>query len=67
MSAARRMFFRVLGGIKGVSEAHITFGTYDVLAKVDADSPEKVKEIVFSKIRTLEYVRSTLTLIVVEK
>jgi len=36
------------------------------VAKVEADSMDKLKEIVTWKIRRLERVRSTLTMIVVE-
>ena len=55
-----------LKGIEGVSEVHIAYGAYDIIAKVEAETREKVKDIVFSKIRMLDEVRSTLTLVVAE-
>ncbi len=52
--------------IEGVKEAYIVYGVYDIIAKVDVESQEKLKEIVTSKIRKLPKVRATLTMIVVE-
>ena len=52
--------------IEGVSEAHLAYGAYDIMVKVQAATQAKVKDIVFSRIRTLDDVRSTLTLVVVE-
>lgn len=52
--------------IEGVSEAYQTYGQYDIIAKVEADTREKVKEIVLSWIRTRDDVRSSLTLVVSE-
>ena len=51
---------------KGVSEAHSAYGAYDIIVKVEAPTQQEVKDIVFSKIRMLDDVRSTLTLVVVE-
>jgi DNA-binding Lrp family transcriptional regulator len=42
------------------------YGVYDIVAKVSADTMDKLKEIVTWKIRRLDKVRSTLTMIVVE-
>ncbi|MER3602242.1 MAG: AsnC family transcriptional regulator [Nitrososphaerota archaeon] len=56
---------RELRKIEGVSEVYIVYGVYDIIAKVEADSMEKVKEIITWKIRRLPKVRSTLTMITV--
>lgn len=56
---------RELKKIEGVSEVYIVYGVYDIIAKVEADSMEKVKEIITWKIRRLPKVRSTLTMITV--
>jgi DNA-binding Lrp family transcriptional regulator len=53
--------------IEHVKEACLTYGAYDVVAKVEADSREKLKEVITGKIRRLSSVRSTLTMIVVEE
>ncbi len=52
--------------IPGVTEAYTIYGVYDLIAKVEADTLDKVKEIVSSRIRRLEHVRSTLSMMVVE-
>ena len=54
---------RKLGNVK---ESYVVYGVYDIVAKVEAESMDKLKEIVTWKIRRLEKVRSTLTMIVVE-
>jgi len=50
-----------------VKEADVTYGVYDIVARIEAESMQKLKEIVTSKVRQLENVRSTLTTIVVEE
>ena len=52
--------------IPNVKECHRTYGVYDMIAKVEADSMDKLKEIITWKIRRLDGVRSTLTTIVIE-
>ena len=49
-----------------VKEVHGTFGAYDILAKVESDEPNTLKETITWKIRKLDKVRSTLTLIGIE-
>ena len=52
--------------IEGVKEAHIVQGVYDIIAKVEAETWDKLKKIVTGKIRLLDKVRSTLTMIIME-
>lgn len=52
--------------VKNVKEAHIVYGVYDIIAKVEAESMDKLKNVITWKIRRLDRVRSTLTMIVVE-
>ena len=49
--------------ISNVEELYFSYGVYDVIAKVKAESMEKLKEMVTAKIRSINQVRSTLTLI----
>jgi DNA-binding Lrp family transcriptional regulator len=49
-----------------VKESHIVFGIYDVIVKVEAESPSVLKDSVFKEIRRLEEVRTTLTMVVSE-
>ncbi len=53
--------------IPNVIEVHVVFGVYDIVAIVEADTLEKVKETVTHRLRTLEKIRSTLTMIVVDE
>ena len=55
-----------LRGIEFVKEVYIVYGVYDIVVKIEADTLEKVKETITWKIRRLEKVRSTLTMIVVD-
>lgn len=52
--------------IEGVVESYFSYGVYDVIIKVKADSMEKLKDMVIRKIRSISRVRSTLTLILTE-
>lgn len=47
-----------------VLDAHILFGEWDLLLKVKLDSPEDVGSFVIDKVRSLEEVGLTSTLIV---
>ncbi len=53
--------------IPNVIEVHVVFGVYDIVAIVEADTLEKVKETGTHRLRTLEKIRSTLTMIVVDE
>ena len=53
--------------VEGVEEPWAVYGVYDIIAKVRADTMDRLKEIVTWKVRRLDKVRSTLTMIVVEE
>jgi len=55
-----------LKAVSNVKEAYMVYGVYDIVAKVAADSMDKLKEIITWKIRRLNKVKSTLTMIVIE-
>jgi len=52
-----------LGRVPGISSAYSLYGIYDVVVEVEAETMEKVKEIVFNSIRRLDSVKTTITLI----
>lgn len=54
---------KALREIEGVKEAYALYGIYDVIAEVEAETMEKIREIVLTRIRRLESVRTTITLI----
>jgi len=55
-----------LRSIPNVREAHSVYGVYDIVARIEAETMDKLKEVVTWKVRRLEKVRSTLTTIVME-
>ena len=52
--------------LSDVKEVHGTFGAYDILAKVESDQTRTLKETITWKIRKLDKVISTLTLMGIE-
>tara|TARA_B100001245_G_scaffold222826_1_gene195244 strand:+ start:991 stop:1230 length:240 start_codon:yes stop_codon:yes gene_type:complete len=52
--------------VDGVIEVHGTFGAYDVLAKVESAQVETLRETITWKIRKIDKIRSTLTLMGIE-
>jgi len=48
--------------LSDVKEAHVTFGAYDILAKVESDQTNTLRETITWKIRKIDGVKSTLTL-----
>lgn len=63
---AEDALIKELKSIENVTEVYVVYGVYDIVAKIESDTMEKVKETITWKIRRLERVRSTLTMIVVE-
>jgi len=52
--------------VEGVQEAYTVYGVYDIVAKIEAETMDKLKEVVTWRIRRINKVRSTLTMIVIE-
>lgn len=48
---------------KEIKNIYSLYGIYDIIVEVEADTMEKVKEVVFNRIRRLDNVKSTITLI----
>ncbi|SVC06067.1 uncharacterized protein METZ01_LOCUS258921 [marine metagenome] len=57
---------RQLKNIETVKEVHGTFGAYDILAKLESSTVETLRESITWKIRKIEKIRSTLTLMGIE-
>lgn len=53
--------------IPEVKQAYMVYGVYDIVAILEADTLEKLRECVTKKIRQLDKVRSTMTMIVIEQ
>jgi DNA-binding Lrp family transcriptional regulator len=54
-----------LKSMEEIKEVYFVYGIYDIIAKVEADTNEELKEVVTQKIRKLPKVRSTLTMVVI--
>ncbi|MCH7969192.1 MAG: Lrp/AsnC ligand binding domain-containing protein [Thaumarchaeota archaeon] len=52
--------------LSDVKEVQGTFGAYDILAKLESDEHSTLRETITWKIRKLDKVRSTLTLMGIE-
>jgi DNA-binding Lrp family transcriptional regulator len=50
--------------IDGVKEVYKVRGVYDILVKIEAPDPDRVKEIISSKLRKIDDIRSTITMVV---
>ena len=54
-----------LGLIPEIIEAHRVYGVYDIIAIVETSTMQRFKDVVGFKIRSLDRVHSTMTMIVV--
>jgi len=50
--------------IKGVKEVHMVYGVYDIIAKVRSDSMTMLKDLITHKIRRIEKIQTTITIMV---
>ena len=62
---AEEFILEELKKIPTVAQAYVTFGAYDVIAEINADSQEDFDETVSIKIRRLTRIVSTMTLNVI--
>ncbi len=59
----------VLANLKKVPEvrsAYMVYGVYDIIVMIESDTLERLREMVTKKVRQLDKVRSTMTMIVME-
>ena len=52
--------------LDAVVEIFPVYGVYDVVAKIQAETMEKLKDLVTWKVRSLDDVRSTITMLILE-
>jgi DNA-binding Lrp family transcriptional regulator len=52
-----------LNGVDEITSIHSLYGIYDLIIEMEADSMDKIKEVVFNKVRRLDNVKSTITLL----
>ncbi len=66
-SGSEREVLTALRKIDVVKEAHFVYGVYDIVVRAEADTMEELKHAVNWKLRRVPKVRSTLTMLVMEK
>lgn len=64
-TGAENELLKILKTIPEVKEAYVVYGVYDIIARVQTDTERELKDVVTSKIRRLDKVRSTITMICV--
>ncbi len=52
--------------ISDVKEVYVVYGVYDVIAKVESDTMDRLKDVITWNIRRSDKVRSTLTMMAAE-
>jgi len=65
-AGAESEVLEALKAIQEVKEAHMVYGVYDIIARIETKSMEELKNVVSWKIRRLDKVRSTITTICME-
>lgn len=51
--------------IEEISETYLVYGVYDIIARIEAETMADLKNIISWKVRRIQRVRSTITMIVV--
>jgi DNA-binding Lrp family transcriptional regulator len=52
--------------VPGVVEVNLVNGVYDIVVKITSDALDSLKETITRDIRTIDIIRSTMTLILIE-
>ena len=55
-----------LNKLECVTNIDSVYGVYDIVIKIEANTMDEVKNIISYNVRRINYVRSTLTMIVIE-
>lgn len=58
---------QILKGVDGVVETYLVYGVYDIVAKITAETLEKLRDTITSCVRQIDNVLSTNTLFVIEE
>ncbi len=53
--------------VEGVEETHALWGVYDLAVKIKANSIDKLKETIKSRLRKMDGITALLTLMIIEK
>ncbi len=59
---------QILGGESGIEyEVQGVYGVYDIVLKISSDSVDELRSIITHKVRKINKVQSTLTMMVIEE
>ena len=58
---------RQIKNIASVEQSYVSYGVYDIIIKIKADTIQELKYVVTHKIRQIKQVQSTLTLLLIDK
>ena len=61
-----RNVLKKLKSIQDIKEAHLTYGVFNIIIIVEAETQDKLKETITYQIRALQGIKSTLTMVIVE-
>ena len=50
-------------GVEEITQIYSLYGIYALIIEMEADTMDRVKEVVFNKVRRLDNVKSTITLL----
>jgi DNA-binding Lrp family transcriptional regulator len=56
-----------LKSLSEVTEAYVSYGTYDLIIRIRNETMDELKNSITHKIRSIDHVRSTLTLMIMEE
>ena len=52
-----------LNGVEEITNIRLLYGIYDFIIEMEAESLDKIKKVVYNKVRRLDNVKSTITLL----
>ena len=64
---SEKEILEIMKKTEGVEEAYMVYGVYDIIAKIKADTTARLKDIILWRIRKLNKIRSTKTMMVSEE
>jgi len=57
---------RALDEILEVRETYVVYGVYDMIAILETETIQEIKDAIFTKIRAMEKIKSTITMMVID-
>ena len=57
---------RALNEIPEVRETYVVYGIYDMIAILETETIQEIKDAIFTKIRAMEQIKSTITMMVID-